>query len=70
LIGQLPFLFFSNIHTDFIKNFVKAEIIPYTNFISLGGWVKAREQGKVTLAGKDHVIQDGDVVEFKIANSK
>ncbi len=54
------------IHTDFEKKFIKADIVPFQTFVDVGGWVKAREQGKVQIVGKDHVMQDGDVVEFKI----
>lgn len=54
------------IHTDFEKKFIKADICAYDDFVSAGGWVKAREVGKVHSMGKDYVMQDGDVVEFKI----
>lgn len=54
------------IHTDFEKKFIKADIVPYNTFVEVGGWGKAREQGKVQIVGRDHVMKDGDVVEFKI----
>ncbi|MCX7996655.1 MAG: redox-regulated ATPase YchF [Patescibacteria group bacterium] len=54
------------IHTDFSKHFIKADVIPFPDFVSHGGWVKAREAGKVLSAGRDYVIKDGDVVEFKV----
>ena len=54
------------IHTDFEKGFIKAEVISFNDFVSLGGWAKAREQGKVRLEGKEYVMQDGDVVDFKV----
>lgn len=54
------------IHTDFEKKFIKADILPFQTFIETGGWVKAREQGKVQIVGRDYVMKDGDVVEFKI----
>ena len=54
------------IHTDFMKKFIKAEVVSYNDFISLGGWKSARENGKARLEGRDYVMQDGDVVEFKI----
>ncbi len=54
------------IHSDFEKHFIKADIIPYEDFVSCGGWKKAREQGKVRMEGKEYEIRDGDVVEFKI----
>lgn len=54
------------IHTDFEKKFIKADIVPYQQFIDAGGWVKARETGLVQTVGKDFVMKDGEVVEFKI----
>lgn len=54
------------IHTDFEKKFIKADIVRFEDFVSLGGWVKAREQGKVQIVGREHEIRDGDVVEFKV----
>jgi len=49
-----------------MKHFIKAEVIPARELISLGGWHKAKEKGKVRLEGRDYIMQDGDVVEFKI----
>lgn len=54
------------IHTDFMKKFIKAEIVNYNDFVSLGGWKQAREAGKARQEGRDYVMQEGDVVEFKI----
>lgn len=54
------------IHTDFEKKFIKADIVPYAAFVAAPGWAAAREQGKVVSAGKDYIMRDGDVVEFKI----
>lgn len=54
------------IHTDFENNFIKADVIPFDDFVEYGGWVKARELGKVRIMGKDYIICDGDVIEFKI----
>lgn len=54
------------IHTDFEKKFIKADIVPYEKFVEAGGWVAAREQGLVQTTGKDYVMKDGEVVEFKI----
>jgi ribosome-binding ATPase len=53
------------IHTDFQKGFIKAEIISYDDLIAMGSVLKAREAGKVRMEGKDYVMQDGDVVEFR-----
>lgn len=54
------------IHTDFEKKFIKCDTVAYEDFVSLGGWKKAREAGKARSEGKEYVMQDGDVVEFKI----
>jgi ribosome-binding ATPase len=53
------------IHSDFQKGFIKAEIISYDDLISYGSVLKARDAGKVRMEGKDYVMQDGDVVEFR-----
>ncbi len=54
------------IHTDFIKNFIKAEIVSYNDFVELGGWKGARAQGRARMEGRDYVVQDGDIIEFKV----
>lgn len=54
------------IHTDFEKKFIKADVISFKDFTSIGGWVSAREAGKVRSEGRNYEIQDGDVVEFKV----
>jgi len=54
------------IHTDFIKKFIKAEVVSYDDFVENNGWKGSREHGKARLEGKDYVMHDGDVVEFKI----
>ena len=54
------------IHTDFIKHFIKAEVVAFEDFKSLSGWKNAREHGKARLEGRDYVVHDGDVIEFKI----
>ena len=54
------------IHTDFIKNFIKAEVVSYEDFVQNGGWKACREHGKTRFEGRDYVMKDGEVVEFKI----
>lgn len=54
------------IHTDFEKKFIKAEVISFDDLVILGSRKKAQELGKLRLEGKDYIMQDGDVVEFKI----
>jgi len=56
------------IHTDFVKGFVKADVVGWADFVALGGWGKLKESGKLRLEGKDYVVQDGDVVYFHIAS--
>jgi len=56
------------IHTDFMKNFIKADVCEFTDFVSVGGWKNAREQGKVRSEGRDYLVSDGDVIEFKIGS--
>ncbi|GAA5023894.1 redox-regulated ATPase YchF [Actinopolymorpha pittospori] len=53
------------IHTDFQRGFIKAEIVSYDDLVDAGAIVEARSRGKVRLEGKDYVMADGDVVEFK-----
>ena len=54
------------IHTDFMKKFIKAEVVRIADFIEFGGWKGAREHGKAMLEGRDYIVLDGDVIEFKI----
>ncbi|MEY4101963.1 MAG: hypothetical protein RIR88_97 [Actinomycetota bacterium] len=53
------------IHTDFEKGFIKAEIISFDDLIETGSVAEARSKGKARMEGKDYVMQDGDVVEFR-----
>lgn len=53
------------IHTDFEKGFIKAEVISFDDLVALGSVAEARAKGKARLEGKDYVMQDGDVVEFR-----
>ncbi|HXH77606.1 redox-regulated ATPase YchF [Nocardioides sp.] len=53
------------IHTDFQKGFIKAEIISFDDLMDAGTMQKAKEAGKVRIEGKDYVMVDGDVVEFR-----
>lgn len=53
------------IHSDFERGFIKAEIVSFEDLMEAGSLVEARAQGKVRQEGKDYVMQDGDVVEFK-----
>jgi GTP-binding protein YchF len=53
------------IHTDFQKGFIKAEVISYADLVTTGSVAEARAKGKARMEGKDYVMQDGDVVEFR-----
>jgi ribosome-binding ATPase len=53
------------IHTDFERGFIKAEIVSYDDLVSAASMAAARAAGKVRMEGKDYVMQDGDVVEFR-----
>jgi GTP-binding protein YchF len=55
------------IHTDFEKGFIRAETIPYDDYVALGGEAGARDAGKLRLEGKDYVVKDGDVLHFRFA---
>ena len=56
------------IHTDFQKGFIKAEIISFADLMETGSIAEARSKGKARMEGKDYVMQDGDVVEFRFSN--
>jgi GTP-binding protein YchF len=53
------------IHTDFRRGFIKAEVVSYDDLMAAGSLAAARAAGKVRIEGKDYVMQDGDVVEFR-----
>ncbi|MGH6737386.1 MAG: redox-regulated ATPase YchF [Methyloceanibacter sp.] len=55
------------IHTDFEKGFIRAETIPYDDYVALGGEAGARDAGKLRLEGKEYVVKDGDVLHFRFA---
>ncbi len=55
------------IHNDFKERFIRADVINWEQLLAAGSWAKARETGALRTVGKDYVMCDGDVVEFKIA---
>jgi GTP-binding protein YchF len=55
----------SVIHTDFEKGFIKAEVISYNDFITLGSEAACREVGKLRIEGKEYLVKDGDVMHFR-----
>lgn len=54
------------IHSDFEEKFIRAEVVSYENLIKAGSYAKARELGLLQTKGKDYIVQDGDIIEFKI----
>jgi len=53
------------IHTDFEKGFIRAEVIKYDDFVALGGEQGVKEAGKLSVEGKEYVVQDGDIMHFR-----
>ncbi|MDQ2868776.1 MAG: redox-regulated ATPase YchF [Verrucomicrobiota bacterium] len=53
------------IHTDFERGFIAAEVTAYDDLVGLGSFAKAREAGKLRIEGKEYVVKDGDVIEFR-----
>jgi ribosome-binding ATPase len=54
------------IHTDFEAKFIRAEVVAYDDLVSCGSFAEAKAQGKLRTEGKEYVVRDGDVIEFKI----
>jgi GTP-binding protein YchF len=54
------------IHTDFKERFIKADVVNWEKLLEAGAWGKAREMGWLRTEGKEYVVQDGDVIEFKV----
>ena len=53
------------LHTDFEKGFIRAETISYNDFVENDGWVNSKTNGKMRLEGKDYIVKDGDVLNFR-----
>ena len=53
------------IHSDFEKGFIRAETISYEDFLKHNGWLGSKEAGKMRLEGKDYIVKDGDVLNFR-----
>ena len=54
------------IHTDFKDKFIRADVIPWNVLLEVGSYAAAREKGLLKTVGKDYIVQDGDVIEFRI----
>jgi GTP-binding protein YchF len=55
------------IHSDFVKHFIRAEVIPYDTYVAVGGEQGAKEKGQMRVEGKDYIVQDGDVMHFRVS---
>ncbi|OGH71104.1 MAG: redox-regulated ATPase YchF [Candidatus Magasanikbacteria bacterium RIFCSPHIGHO2_02_FULL_51_14] len=55
------------IHTDFVKGFIKADVVNWQDFVTFGGWSGIKGTGKLRLEGKEYVVQDGDVCYFHVS---
>ncbi len=53
------------IHTDFEKGFIRAETVSYEDFVTNNGWINSKTNGKMRLEGKDYIVKDGDVLNFR-----
>ena len=53
------------IHTDFERGFIRAEVIAFNDYVTLGGEAKSKEAGKMRLEGKEYIVKDGDVMHFR-----
>ena len=53
------------IHTDFEKGFIRAETISYDDFVANDGWTNSKTNGKMRLEGKDYIVKDGDILNFR-----
>ena len=53
------------IHSDFEKGFIRSETVSYEDFINNNGWLNSKTNGKMRLEGKDYIVNDGDVLNFR-----
>ena len=53
------------IHSDFEKGFIRAETISYEDFVKNGGWLRSKELGEMRLEGKEYIVKDGDILNFR-----
>ena len=53
------------IHTDFKKGFIRAETVSFEDFINNQGWTNSKTNGKMRLEGKDYIVKDGDILNFR-----
>lgn len=63
--GDTALIAAGKIHTDFMRGFIKAEVVSYDDFVKYGDLLAAREHGRVRQEGRDYIVQDGDIIHFK-----
>ncbi|HUV43082.1 MAG TPA: DUF933 domain-containing protein [Patescibacteria group bacterium] len=63
--GLTAFVAAEKVHTDMAKGFIKAEVVGFADLIAASSWLGAKSKGKVRLEGRDYLVKDGDVIEFK-----
>lgn len=56
----------AKVHSDFKEKFIRAEVINWQKLVEAGSWIEAKRKGLIKIAGKDYLVQDGDIIEFKI----
>jgi ribosome-binding ATPase len=57
----------ATIHTDFEKHFIRAEVVPFTTLMEAGSFAACRTHGSLRLEGRDYIVQDGDVINFRVS---
>ena len=53
------------IHSDFEKGFIRAEVIKYNDYVTLGSEQAVKDAGKMAVEGKEYIVQDGDIMHFR-----
>ena len=56
----------SSVHSDFQKKFIRAEVLSFKDLLESGSWQEAKKMGKISTKGRDYIVKDGDIIEFKI----
>ena len=55
------------IHTDFEKHFIRAEVVPFQTLVEAGSLARCKTHGTLRLEGRDYIVQDGDVINFRVS---